>query len=844
MREKLAQTLTRASARVADIERNDVLGGLVGFSMLAALVTADVAYGPEVVLAGTFVVVPFVTALWAGIPLTAVVGLTTITACLLSGIWNDNFGQTDYDARAAVVVLGAALAVAGAWTRERARRAAERLVLLDEVGAVADGSLPLDRTLARVIEVIVPGFADFCMVDAIHDHRVIRSAVRVHGWPDGEDAAMERRLAARHPGMPDWMVRPHAPFPRQPRFIPRFNDEDLRRLAQGDLDWLRSLGLRSSITVAMLARDRMLGALTLNTAWSGRRYTRDDVRFAQALASRVAMALDNAGLFSDLESVERRMDTVMSILDEGIVIYDAQGELVFANPAAMELMGFDPTGPGGQNPTSWSTQSVQERFDLRAEDGTRLTPEELAGRRALSGEPAELVVRAIPRDGGRERWLITRAKPIMGPDGPLYSVTAIEDVTSVKRAEFRQGVLARVGDVLATAGGRGEMAQAFAEQLVPSFADWCIVEVPAPDGRIEPLAMAHADADKATELAHRRRGAALHVYDEDGAGGVLRRNEPTLQGEIMVPMSSAGRSVGVVRLGNEPGGRSFDEDHLSLATELAWRLAAAMENARLALETSEVARILQEGLKPPALPHMPGWESAAMYQPAGEVNAVGGDFYDAFEVEGGWMVTVGDVVGKGATAASLTALARHTIRTAGLLTGDPRRALELLDAELRTRGEGALCTAAILVLPASYEDPCPVSFVSAGHPLPLLLRSGRVEEVGEPGPLLGAFEGAEWVPASVSLRFGDQLVLYTDGVVEARGRDDRFGDERLREELAGAESPLAAIRRVSRALEGFIGGEPEDDVALIAVRREAIAHRPPSRAEGLPEGRRGPVPAS
>ncbi len=109
----------------------------------------------------------------------------------------------------------------------------------------------------------------------------------------------------------------------------------------------------------------------------------------------------------------------------------------------------------------------------------------------------------------------------------------------------------------------------------------------------------------------------------------------------MVPMSSAGRTTGVLTFGNDPGGRSFDDDDLALAAELAWRAAMAVENARLASERGEVARVLQEGLKPPALPHMPGWDSAAVYLPAGEVNAVGGDFYDAFEIDGGWMVTVG-----------------------------------------------------------------------------------------------------------------------------------------------------------------------------------------------------------
>ena len=99
-----------------------------------------------------------------------------------------------------------------------------------------------------------------------------------------------------------------------------------------DLEFLRRIDPRSWIVVPVRARNRNLGALTLITAWSGRSYGTEDVRFAEILASRIGLALDNAGLFSDLESIERRMDTVMSILDEAIVIHGADGELVFAEP--------------------------------------------------------------------------------------------------------------------------------------------------------------------------------------------------------------------------------------------------------------------------------------------------------------------------------------------------------------------------------------------------------------------------------------------------------------------------------------------------------------------------------
>ena len=208
-----------------------------------------------------------------------------------------------------------------------------------------------------------------------------------------------------------------------------------------------------------------------------------------------------------------------------------------------------------------------------------------------------------------------------------------------------------------------------------------------------------------------------------------------------------------------------------------------------------------------------------MYRPAGELNEVGGDFYDAFELEDGWMVAIGDVVGRGPAAASLTALARYTLRTAGMVSGDPRVALSLLNDALRGRPELSPCTVGILVLPRAAGPDAEVTIACAGHPLPLLVRDGHVAEAGTPGPLLGAFDVKDWPLERIAVVPGDQLVIYTDGVIEARGVHDRFGEERLRTALAGVAGPIRAIGRIEAALESFIRGEPDDDAAMIAIQR-------------------------
>jgi phosphoserine phosphatase RsbU/P len=230
---------------------------------------------------------------------------------------------------------------------------------------------------------------------------------------------------------------------------------------------------------------------------------------------------------------------------------------------------------------------------------------------------------------------------------------------------------------------------------------------------------------------------------------------------------------------------------------------------------------------PPPLPEIPGWRSATMYRPADPHAEVGGDFFDAFAAGQDWMVVLGDVGGRGVAAASLTSLARYTVRTAGSLTGDPVAALRQLDRWLRERDEMALCTLAAVLLRAGGE----AIVVSAGHPPPLIVRGRGVERVRAGGTLLGAFDDASWEPATISLEPGELLILYTDGVVETGRAGARFGEERLVRTLADAADPQTAVAAVERALREFAGERAEDDAAMVAMMRTAIAAPAPSEGE-------------
>jgi sigma-B regulation protein RsbU (phosphoserine phosphatase) len=188
------------------------------------------------------------------------------------------------------------------------------------------------------------------------------------------------------------------------------------------------------------------------------------------------------------------------------------------------------------------------------------------------------------------------------------------------------------------------------------------------------------------------------------------------------------------------------------------------------------------------------------------------------------MVVIGDVTGHGARAASLTALARYTLRAASSLTGDPRQALAQLNSALLNRPGTALCSVAAFTLDQPARGLVRVAV--AGHPPPLVMHGNETYEVEPAGPILGAFEDASWEIETLALDHGDQLLVYTDGVVEARGSSGRFGEDRLCRCVGDAEGPEEAIRQIRKGLADFAGGDLEDDAAALAVRLDAPGDGP------------------
>ena len=239
-------------------------------------------------------------------------------------------------------------------------------------------------------------------------------------------------------------------------------------------------------------------------------------------------------------------------------------------------------------------------------------------------------------------------------------------------------------------------------------------------------------------------------------------------------------------------------------------------------EAHLLAETLQASLMPPEIPAVPGIDIGAVYRPAGHGDEVGGDFYDVFETPGGgWGAVIGDVCGKGVEAAKVATLARHTLRAVAMRVSGPSAVLATLNRALRREGSERFCTAAYLRLRPLSDGRIRVALASGGHPLPLLVEgSGQVRAVGRSGLVLGVFDHVDIRDTAFDLRPGQALVLYTDGVTEARGAEDVFGDDRLGH-LVAASAELSAgsiARRIVDEVLTYQGGLPSDDIAVVVIK--------------------------
>jgi PAS domain S-box-containing protein len=564
----------------------------------------------------------------------------------------------------------------------------------------------------------------------------------------------------------------------------------------------------------------------LAVARAGPAFSPAERELLEHLAAQATVSLENLRLQELMHKTEQELRAILEGVADGVTAEDHDGRLVYVNAAAMRLLSDQTGDPVGE---------TIARLDVADETGAPVPAGRLPARRALAGEgPEPLVVRSWDTPTGETRWSRLKATPVFDEHGQVrLAISVIEDITEIKQAEDAQRFLAESSRVLSGSLDLDETLPAIARLAVPDIADWCAVHLVSRRG-LRSVAAAHGDPAKqvvAELLAAERpmdavarvvRSGRSELCCEVPASEEAYRSLGTVSA-MVVPMRARDQVLGAITLGSAASGRRFGAGDLALAEDLGVRAGAAVDNARLYRTRSAIAQTLQASLLPPVLPEIARLETAALYRAAGEGHEVGGDFYDVFSTnEKQWFVVMGDVCGKGAEAAAVTALARYTIRAAVVRHRSPAGILRWLnDAMLRQRADpGRFATVACARLDLDRDDIC-VTVASGGHPCPRVLRwTGLVEEAGVPGTLLGAIPHVRLEDRTTRLTRGDALVFFTDGLTEAGAPERVWSPAQLDAAVAAARRQPARgiVDHLAHAALGDASAPVRDDFALLALR--------------------------
>lgn len=316
----------------------------------------------------------------------------------------------------------------------------------------------------------------------------------------------------------------------------------------------------------------------------------------------------------------------------------------------------------------------------------------------------------------------------------------------------------------------------------------------------------------------RREAIASFFLDPDTVEAVDRLGTTGL---LVLPLHARGAQLGLVVLARQPGAGVSDCD--DFLVDLAEQMAMGLDATLTVAESRYVAGVLRRSLAPADLPEVPHLDLATFYRVAHQSESVGGDFFDVHGAPDDLTVVCGDVAGKGVEAAVDAKRIRNAVRTASMIDRSPGWILRLVNRVMVAEAAGfseRLATATCLRLRAD-GDRVRADVANAGHPPAFLLRAdGRVEEVVAGGVALALLEDSTYAETTVSLEPGDTLVLYTDGVTEARGREDLYGEERLRAHLSrmGGLPATAVVESVAVAVSEHLGEREHDDIAIVAAQ--------------------------
>ncbi|MCT4353322.1 SpoIIE family protein phosphatase [Streptomyces sp. Je 1-79] len=542
----------------------------------------------------------------------------------------------------------------------------------------------------------------------------------------------------------------------------------------------------------------------------------------------------------------------------GLAVLDLDLRFVLVNPALERIDGRTAAGHLGRTfseaVASPDAEALEGALREVLETGVPVLSRNVRGS-----------VRSGGRDGREQIWSMSLYRLETSGQRVVGVAVSVADITdqhhaarAAARARRRLAVIADASERVGTTLDLDLTAHELADLVVPEFADIAAVDVlediltgPHPGGTrasgpavFRALAVKAAYATPAEEAADpvgrparygierlvtqcARTGRPVlveHVTEKDlariaraGSAAALLR-KAGLHSYLAVPLRARGVVLGVLDLKRARNSVPFDQDDVLLAGELAARAAVAIDNARWYRHQSQAALALQRHMLPHGPARLNGLDVAYRYQPASAAVEVGGDWFDAIPLpDGRTALVVGDVMGSGINAAATMGQVRTAARTLAGLGLSPSVVLTHLDRTVVDLGDAmATCVYAVY---DPHEGRCRIA--NAGHPPPVHVPTGRPPRLLDlpTGAPLGV-GGVPFETVEISFAAGDELVLYTDGLVETRDQDIDVRLAALTDLLGQSSLPLEET--CDLLLGALRGPDDHDDVALLIARAQPL----------------------
>jgi PAS domain S-box-containing protein len=538
---------------------------------------------------------------------------------------------------------------------------------------------------------------------------------------------------------------------------------------------------------------------------------------------------------AEAERFRQHLAEVVRGTQDAVLSKDLDGIVTTWNPAAARLYGYTPEEAIGRH------VSFIVPGDHKDEEKVILD-------RVMRGERLDTYeTERIRADGARISVSLT-VSPIRSPMRGLIGASVVaRDITDQVRRRRAQEFLVAASRLLDTSLDPEETARTIVGTAVPELAEICLIDFRRPDGWYGDSIVAGANPAMAARLERIRRTQPLDPAGEHPVAQVLRLNQPMIWRDLkapevvdkvsqnddhlqlmreagynsaaVVPLVARGRVLGALSFLHAHGDMRYDPGDLDFLSELGERAALALDNARLYRERDRVAKSLQRGLRPPRPAEVEGLDISVVFEAAGEGIEIGGDLYDVLPTDDGCWILVGDVAGKGSTAASVSVAVRHSVRGLTREIAEPDEVLGRVN-ELLLAGESLNDFATVMLARLQCDGSgWRINLASAGHPPAVLTTDAEPELLGG-GTVLGAWEEANVECHERVLGPAATLALCTDGWLEAGPVASHQGPESFAE-MTQALGGLELVELTDRLRADAVtrsAGTLRDDLVVLAVR--------------------------